>query len=65
MFLSSCPELILQLVKKLLLRQQCAWHTSPGAVRYFDNIVYRNNLSNIVIRYFFAIAITATEIIMC
>ena len=35
-------------------------------VRYFDNIVYRDNLSNIVIRYFLlAVAITATEMIMC
>ena len=34
-------------------------------IRYFDNIVYRDNLSNIAIRYFLlAIAITATEI-MC
>ena len=35
-------------------------------VRYFDIIVYRDDLSNIAIRYFLlAIAITATEIIMC
>ena len=34
-------------------------------VRYFDNIVYHDNFSNIAIRYFLlAIAITATEIIM-
>ena len=35
-------------------------------VRYYDNIVYRDNFSNIAIRYFLlAIMITATEIIMC
>ena len=34
-------------------------------VRYFDNIVYCNNLSNVAIRYLLlAIAITATEIII-
>ena len=35
-------------------------------VRYYNNIVYRDNFSNIAIQYFLlAIAITATEIIMC
>ena len=39
---------------------------SARPVRYFDNIVYCDNLSNIAIRYFLlAITITATEIVMC
>ena len=34
-------------------------------VRYYDNIMYRDNFSNIAIHFLHAIAITATEIMMC